>query len=284
MRQAVPVGRVPGSRLDELVERRRCRPRPQRTHEVVVGTAVVQGAGRTRSHVASGGTYLPPVSAAEFPNRGPRGASIVPNSGTDNRFRPSGGTREDPDRRRRGGHPREPGSRAPVRAPPGDSWRRTARRVWRPSSRRPLTSTWTFLDIKMPGRDGLEILARTITERRPDTLAVVMISGHGTIDTAVEATRRGAFDFIEKPLDRERVLLDRPQRPPSSASSASENTEAPRSAHGRRERTRMVGSQPGPRRRCARSVEKVAPTQRAGAHPWARTAPARSSSPACSTT
>ncbi|MDA1194150.1 MAG: sigma-54 dependent transcriptional regulator, partial [Planctomycetota bacterium] len=62
-----------------------------------------------------------------------------------------------------------------------------------------------FLDIKMPGRDGLEVLA-DLHERRPE-LPVVMISGHGTIETALEATRRGAFDFIEKPLDRDRVLL-----------------------------------------------------------------------------
>ncbi len=62
-----------------------------------------------------------------------------------------------------------------------------------------------FLDIKMPGRDGLEVLA-DIRERHPD-VAVVMISGHGTIETALEATRRGAFDFLEKPLDRDRVLL-----------------------------------------------------------------------------
>ncbi len=62
-----------------------------------------------------------------------------------------------------------------------------------------------FLDIKMPGRDGLEVLA-DIVEERPD-VAVVMISGHGTIETALEATRRGAFDFLEKPLDRDRVLL-----------------------------------------------------------------------------
>ncbi|MFV1959422.1 MAG: sigma-54-dependent transcriptional regulator [Planctomycetota bacterium] len=63
----------------------------------------------------------------------------------------------------------------------------------------------TFLDIKMPGRDGLEILAE-IMASSPDAV-VVMISGHGTIETAVEATRLGAFDFIEKPLDRDRVLL-----------------------------------------------------------------------------
>ncbi|MHC4549480.1 MAG: sigma-54-dependent transcriptional regulator [Planctomycetota bacterium] len=62
-----------------------------------------------------------------------------------------------------------------------------------------------FLDIKMPGRDGLEILGE-IRGRRPD-LPVVMISGHGTIETAVGATKQGAFDFLEKPLDRDRVLL-----------------------------------------------------------------------------
>ena len=62
-----------------------------------------------------------------------------------------------------------------------------------------------FLDIKMPGRDGLEVLA-DVVELRPD-VPVVMISGHGTIETAMEATRRGALDFLEKPLDRDRVLL-----------------------------------------------------------------------------
>lgn len=63
----------------------------------------------------------------------------------------------------------------------------------------------TFLDVKMPGIDGIEVLGR-LQERAPG-LQVVMISGHGTIDTAVEATRRGAFDFLEKPLDTDRLLL-----------------------------------------------------------------------------
>ena len=62
-----------------------------------------------------------------------------------------------------------------------------------------------FLDVKMPGLDGLEVLGR-IRERRADAL-VVMISGHGTIDTAVEATRKGAYDFLQKPLDSDRLLL-----------------------------------------------------------------------------
>ncbi len=63
----------------------------------------------------------------------------------------------------------------------------------------------TFLDVKMPGMDGLEVLERM---RSDDSSAlIVMISGHGTIDTAVEATRKGAFDFLEKPLDTDRLLV-----------------------------------------------------------------------------
>ncbi len=62
-----------------------------------------------------------------------------------------------------------------------------------------------FLDIKMPGMDGLEVLAAM--RELDESLPVVMISGHGTVATAVEATRLGAIDFIEKPLSSERVLL-----------------------------------------------------------------------------
>ncbi len=62
-----------------------------------------------------------------------------------------------------------------------------------------------FLDVKMPGLDGLDVLAR-LREDDPSAL-VVMISGHGTIDTAIEATRKGAYDFLEKPLDTDRLLV-----------------------------------------------------------------------------
>jgi two-component system nitrogen regulation response regulator NtrX len=62
-----------------------------------------------------------------------------------------------------------------------------------------------LLDIKMQGMDGLEVLAKLRAEH--PALPVVMVSGHGTIATAVEATRLGAFDFMEKPLERDRVLL-----------------------------------------------------------------------------
>jgi two-component system, NtrC family, nitrogen regulation response regulator NtrX len=62
-----------------------------------------------------------------------------------------------------------------------------------------------FLDVKMAGLDGLETLTRLRDlDAGPQ---IVMISGHGTIATAVEATQRGAFDFLEKPLDTDRLLL-----------------------------------------------------------------------------
>lgn len=60
-------------------------------------------------------------------------------------------------------------------------------------------------DIKMPGMDGIEVLGY-LTELAPDT-PVVMISGHGNIDTAVESIKKGAFDYIEKPLDLNRLLI-----------------------------------------------------------------------------
>jgi two-component system, NtrC family, nitrogen regulation response regulator NtrX len=63
-----------------------------------------------------------------------------------------------------------------------------------------------LLDIKMPGMDGLETLDR-IVARGNGAPPVLMISGHGDIATAVECTRRGAADFLEKPLQRERVLV-----------------------------------------------------------------------------
>ncbi|MBQ9723172.1 MAG: sigma-54-dependent Fis family transcriptional regulator [Bacteroidales bacterium] len=62
-----------------------------------------------------------------------------------------------------------------------------------------------FCDIKMPGMDGMEVLDK-FAEMGIDA-AVVMISGHGDIDTAVECIKKGAFDFIQKPLDLNRILI-----------------------------------------------------------------------------
>jgi two-component system nitrogen regulation response regulator NtrX len=62
-----------------------------------------------------------------------------------------------------------------------------------------------FLDIKMPQMDGLEVLKRLKALR--GSPPVVVLSGHGTVKTAVEATKLGAFDFIEKPPESDRILL-----------------------------------------------------------------------------
>ncbi len=62
-----------------------------------------------------------------------------------------------------------------------------------------------LLDIKMSGMDGIEVLKK-IRETDQET-PVVMISGHATIETAVEATRIGAYDFLQKPLDKDKLLI-----------------------------------------------------------------------------
>lgn len=62
-----------------------------------------------------------------------------------------------------------------------------------------------LLDVKMPGMDGFEVLDRLAAggHRMP----VIVVSGHGNIETAVEAVKKGAYDFLEKPLDRSRLLV-----------------------------------------------------------------------------
>ena len=62
-----------------------------------------------------------------------------------------------------------------------------------------------FCDIKMPGMEGTEVLEKLVEEGIDS--AVVMISGHGDIQTAVECIKKGAFDFIQKPLDLNRILI-----------------------------------------------------------------------------
>ena len=62
-----------------------------------------------------------------------------------------------------------------------------------------------LLDVWLPGMDGLEALSRLQAAPRPP--AVIMISGHGTSETAVRATKLGAFDFIEKPLSLEKIIV-----------------------------------------------------------------------------
>ncbi len=62
-----------------------------------------------------------------------------------------------------------------------------------------------FSDIKMPGMDGVELLEKLVGEGCD--AAIIMISGHGDIDTAVDCIKKGAYDFIQKPLDLNRILI-----------------------------------------------------------------------------
>ena len=79
-----------------------------------------------------------------------------------------------------------------------------------------------LLDVKLPGLDGLEVLTR-LKATRPQ-LPVVMISGHGDLDTAVLAVRKGAYDFLQKPFATDRVLLSL-KNALSAARLEDENTE-----------------------------------------------------------
>jgi two-component system, NtrC family, nitrogen regulation response regulator NtrX len=62
-----------------------------------------------------------------------------------------------------------------------------------------------FCDIKMPGMDGIEVLDKLVESG--NDASVVMITGHGSVDTAVDCIKKGAFDFIQKPLDLNRILI-----------------------------------------------------------------------------
>jgi two-component system nitrogen regulation response regulator NtrX len=110
-----------------------------------------------------------------------------------------------------------------------------------------------FLDVKMAGLDGLETLTR-LRDIDPGAV-VIMISGHGTIATAVEATQRGAFDFLEKPLDTDRLLVT-VRNALDHASLVGENARL-REATARR--YAMVGSSPG-LQEVRELIAKVGPT------------------------
>ena len=110
-----------------------------------------------------------------------------------------------------------------------------------------------FLDIKMPAMDGIEVLERL--KARSDAPPVVMISGHATVSTAVEATRKGAFDFIEKPLASDRVLLT-VRHAVDQRRLRDENVTLRRAAEARHE---MVGDSPA-LERVRDAIGKAAPT------------------------
>lgn len=110
-----------------------------------------------------------------------------------------------------------------------------------------------FLDVKMAGLDGLETLRRLRTLEPP--APVIMISGHGNIATAVTATREGAFDFLEKPLDTDRTLVT-VRNALEQATLAGENERLREAVE---ERNLIVGDSPA-LAQVMELVEKVGPT------------------------
>lgn len=110
-----------------------------------------------------------------------------------------------------------------------------------------------FLDVKMAGMDGLTTLEE-ILKLDPEA-QVIMISGHGTIQTALDATRLGAYDFLEKPLDTDRILLTL-KRAFEKVDLTSENTLLRRNVESR---YRMIGASKALSSVQA-IIEKVAPT------------------------
>ncbi|REL38276.1 sigma-54-dependent Fis family transcriptional regulator [Rhodohalobacter sp. SW132] len=110
-----------------------------------------------------------------------------------------------------------------------------------------------ILDIKMKGMDGIEVL-ENIRETHPD-LPVIMISGHGTIKIAVQATKIGAFDFIEKPPDLNRLLIS-----VRNALSRNELVEENKRIRSELNNVKeMVGESPAIAR-IKKTIEKVAPS------------------------
>ena len=109
-----------------------------------------------------------------------------------------------------------------------------------------------FCDIKMPGMDGTEVLEKLVADGIDS--AIVMISGHGDIDTAVECIKKGAFDFIQKPLDLNRILITI-KNATDKVSIVKENRQLKKMVYGQK----MVGESE-PIRHIREMITKVAPT------------------------
>lgn len=109
-------------------------------------------------------------------------------------------------------------------------------------------------DIKMPKMDGMEVLSAA-AEIKPD-LPFIMISGHGSIDTAVEATKKGAYDFLQKPPDLNRLLIT-----VRNALEKKELVTETKILKRKVSKTRDIIGQSSPIIRIKDTIEKVAPTE-----------------------
>jgi two-component system NtrC family response regulator len=111
-------------------------------------------------------------------------------------------------------------------------------------------------DIRMPGLDGLELLAR-LRAISPDT-PVVVVTAHGTIETAVEAMKQGAFDFLTKPFPGDQLRLTL-ERAAEMSRLVRENRELRRAVHGKFAVGNLIGSSPA-MIRLLEAIELAAPT------------------------
>ena len=109
-----------------------------------------------------------------------------------------------------------------------------------------------FCDIKMPGMDGMEVLDKLVSMGIDS--AIIMISGHGDIDTAVDCMKKGAFDFIQKPLDLNRILITL-KNSTERASLVKENKILKKKIYG----ADMIGNS-APMEHIRSMIAKVAPT------------------------
>ena len=109
-----------------------------------------------------------------------------------------------------------------------------------------------FCDIKMPGMDGTEVLDKLVSDGVDS--AIVMITGHGDIDTCVECIKKGAFDFIQKPLDLNRILITI-KNATDKVSIVKENRQLKKRVYGQK----MIGESE-PIRQIRDMISKVAPT------------------------
>lgn len=113
-----------------------------------------------------------------------------------------------------------------------------------------------FCDIKMPGMDGIEVLEMLKTKGVDSQ--IIMISGHGTVETAVEALKKGAYDFIQKPLDLNRILVT--LRNASDQSALVEETKVLKKKIKKKLTTNIVGTSEAVMK-IKEMIDTVAPTE-----------------------
>ena len=110
-----------------------------------------------------------------------------------------------------------------------------------------------LLDVKMPKMDGMEVLKEL--QANSNEVPVIMISGHGTMETAVEAVKKGAYDFVQKPMDLNRLLVTI-RNAMEKGSLVTETKVLKRKVGKTRE---ILGDSPGVKK-IIEKIEKVAPT------------------------